>query len=134
MIWIFSFILIWSITTYITHCSMSASTTRQPKEKIKWARYSDFKREFYKVQWERDIKYKHSFFNLDKLHFLDFFDKNIIHAGIVIVNGKQFIFRPYSYLLFRIFLFKNRTTLKNYKNPVNAKKEIRKIKLKKLEK
>ena len=82
------------LPAYLSHRSMAKY--RRAFQLRKWASFKDFEREFYKVQWERDIFNKHSFKPLDNynrsMSNLSL-ESNYIEASIVIVNETQFIFQ-----------------------------------------
>ena len=62
----------------------------------------------------------------------DEYHKNRIHASIVIINSTKYVFSLISYLRFSLFMFKNRTTSKNFNIIVNNICDVRKQKLKQL--
>lgn len=98
--------------------------------------FNEFKREFYNYEWQRDLDYKFSFFSTEKDPIKRIYSRrqNEIHASIIIVNNIQFRFRPFNFIRYSIFLFKNRTTINNYKEVVNNLRQKRRNKLQKLQK
>lgn len=91
--------------------------------------FKDFKKDFYKKEWCRDINYKYSFFDTQGI-----FNNNYIHASIIIIDNVLYRFTFLSYIRFLIFININKTTKENVNKIVNSKKDIRKQKLIKIEK
>ena len=107
-----SSVLIINLVNYSTHKDMSmvynSYRTRPLKVSYESNSFSHFKKNFFKVEWERDIKNKYSFFQHNDKLSLEY--DNYIHASIVIVNNVNYKFKMISYIKYSIFLYLNRTT------------------------
>ena len=74
-----------------------------------WGNFTQFLREFNKVDWERDERNKKSFFGKNN------HSGNYIHASIIKFSGKCMALDYFSYLIFECFLFLNAVNFKNKK-------------------
>jgi len=91
--------------------------------------YNDFKSEFYKHECERDINSKSL---LTNINFYSTPQINYINDVLVIVDNVKYTFSLISYIRYRIFMLRYRTTIFNYKRNVNSLTDLRKQKLKRL--
>jgi len=123
-------ILFMIIISWTIHRSQCKESFYERKNINKNNSFLEFKKNFYKHQWKRDISNKFSLFPLSYSEYND----NYIHAGIVKVDGVAYIFTFFSYLRFLIFFnFKiKKTNHKNLNIIINTKRGIRKEKLKNL--
>lgn len=125
-------ILIFLFSNWITHYYLMFNFYNGRNSRVSHS-FKEFKREFYNCEWQRDLNYKFSFFSTEKDPIKRVYTKRYqIHASVVIVNNIQFRFRPFNFIRYSIFLFKNRTNIKNYNEVVNNLRQKRRNKLQRI--
>lgn len=74
-----------------------------------WGTWKDFWREYTKRQWTRSKEFRYSHFAEDNDSIVD---EAYIHAGIIRFGNRGMILYPWSYVLFLLWMLKNREQTK----------------------